>query len=277
MGLNARSFPSIRARRAKAPSTWRSPPSSDRRGQGTNDVLEAADGRGDRLLDLLDLPCLLHEPVLGEGRPELRVRVGIARRDERVDLGVEAPPHARPDGRVERGRELAERPAVDPRGRLDLREPRPPPDPELAVAVVLEEVDRARVGGRSHEERRTVAAPVGVEHEHASGGMVSGQVDVVARRTEAVLLAVPSELGLAGRQDEPVIRELPRQPGAPERASRGELGRPVVCRLGGDPPLSQKDVESRRDRQVVAAGLERLPCRRVGWFPGRATTSATPA
>src|SRR5262249_25619145 len=53
------------------------PAALDRRGERADDVLEAADRGRDSLLDLLDLPRVLHEAELGEQRLELAVGIRV--------------------------------------------------------------------------------------------------------------------------------------------------------------------------------------------------------
>jgi hypothetical protein len=206
--------------------------------QHAGHVLEAADGRVDRLLQLRDLPLVLDQLELGEELGQLAVAahrgIGLVGEDGAVDVRVQAAQHPGTSGGAlgEGAAEFRVRRGLDAQlGRLLGQRVRAA-DPQLAVAAAEERVGVLGIA-LVRVEHRVVTGTARAQHEHAVRVAVAGQVDEVAARPECVVGVVGPHLLVAGRDDQRLAGERLGQRRAP-------LG--VVRRL-----------RTRRDRERVLA------------------------
>src|SRR5690606_2334192 len=173
--------------------------------QALDDVLEAALGGGDGLLQLADLEIVLDEPHLGEDGGELGILPG-ARLDRLVDALGKAAQHA--DARALQAcqilGELGEPAALVHRESSPaLLHPEPGSNPELALVAIEEEGLVAAAGvGLDEEDVLVPLLAFGLEDEDAVGLRVPGEVVEVAARTEAVVGVVGADLLVPGGDHE---------------------------------------------------------------------------
>src|SRR5262249_53251321 len=134
---------------------------------------------------------------------------------------------------------------------------------QLAACRVVVEAETVASRRWVDIERGAVPVSVGLEHEHGAGRLVTGQVDVVARRAIAHLLPVAARCAASGGDDDTVLRYEAGEPLSSRRAERCRCE--GFLRRGGrvGPAAEEERLELARDRQVVTAGLE-FGCRRIG-------------
>ena len=110
---------------------------------------------------------------------------------------------------------------------LDVREARPRPHPELAVAGVAEELVTVARGQRAKIEHRRVAVGDRIEDEYRirlAVGAHPGEVRERRVRAEDVVAVIAAHLQPPRRDDETFARELRAHGGAAGRRLPGRLG-----------------------------------------------------
>ena len=191
-------------------------------------VLEAEGGDVARLLQLGDLPVVLDQPELTDHPLEVLVH-RVIRGHHPVHVGRDPAQHAGLRGAVG-GEPVLERvdvAALDAQRVGQLVQGRTPPDPELAVLAVAEElVGVARRAGAGVENGLAV-----LDDQHRVAGLVAGEVGVGGVRAELVVGVVGPDLEGAGGQHQPFAGEHPGQLVAPG-------GGPVGHRLAGQVELT---------------------------------------
>ncbi len=197
------------------------------RRQHPGHVLEAADGRVDRVLELRQLPGVLGQPQLGEHRRQLAVArqrrpLGPLGREAGVDRRIEAAQHAhlRAVQAVEHRVEPFDVAALDPQQRRGLVQRVLAPDPQLPVLRRAEELVGVGALPRAAVQHRVVARAARVQHQHALGVEVPGQPREVRAGPETEVRVVRAHLLGAGGDDDRLTGERRRDRRAPPGAVR---------------------------------------------------------
>lgn len=207
-----------------------------------HDVLEAAHGRVDGLLELTGLELVLHQPGLRQEDPQLLVALGGHLVGERrLDAGVVAAYDPdRTGGLAQRVGELADVRGGDAVQLPGLRQGVPAADPQLALAAEPE-LAVLTVGARQQVNGRLVTVGGRLQDQDAVLGQVAGEVRVLDRGAEGVLGVVRAGLQVARGNDQALARE-----------ARGERGTP------GGGVLGLRDRLQAVQLRVGPAGLHAL-------------------